>query len=94
MGYLKRMLAFARFALAATAQALRGLAPDVVYATSPPLTMALPALAAALRHRAPLRPRCATSGPRRRSRWARCDNPCCSGWRARSSASSTAAARV
>jgi glycosyltransferase involved in cell wall biosynthesis len=28
--------------------------PDVIYATSPPLTMALPAMAAARRHRAPL----------------------------------------
>ena len=34
--------------------ALRGPRPDVVYATSPPLTMALPALAASLRWRAPL----------------------------------------
>ena len=34
--------------------ALRGPRPDVIYATSPPLTMALPALAAALRWRAPL----------------------------------------
>jgi glycosyltransferase involved in cell wall biosynthesis len=50
----RRMLAFARFALGATAAALRGPRPDVVYATSPPLTMALPALAASLRWRAPL----------------------------------------
>jgi glycosyltransferase involved in cell wall biosynthesis len=52
--YPRRMLAFARFALAATAAALRGPRPDVVYATSPPLTMALPALVAATRWRAPL----------------------------------------
>jgi glycosyltransferase involved in cell wall biosynthesis len=48
------MLAFARFALTASLQALRGPRPDVVYATSPPLTIALPALLAAARHRAPL----------------------------------------
>jgi glycosyltransferase involved in cell wall biosynthesis len=52
--YARRMLAFGRFALAATAAALRGPRPDVIYATSPPLTMALPALAAAARWRAPL----------------------------------------
>ena len=49
-----RMAAFARFAAGATRAALRGPRPDVIYATSPPLTMALPALAAALRWRAPL----------------------------------------
>ena len=54
VSYPRRMLAFARFALAAVAAALRGPRPDVVYATSPPLTMALPALAAAARWRAPL----------------------------------------
>ncbi|MET0511126.1 MAG: glycosyltransferase family 4 protein [Thermoleophilaceae bacterium] len=52
--YPRRMLAFARFALGAAAAGLRGPRPDVVYATSPPLTMALPALAAAARWRAPL----------------------------------------
>jgi glycosyltransferase involved in cell wall biosynthesis len=54
MGYGRRGLAFAGFALAATAVALRGPRPDVVFATSPPLTIALPAIAAARRHRAPL----------------------------------------
>ncbi|HEX2415195.1 MAG TPA: glycosyltransferase family 4 protein [Thermoleophilaceae bacterium] len=54
VSYARRMLAFARFALSAAAAALRGPRPDVIYATSPPLTMALPALAAALRWRAPL----------------------------------------
>jgi len=49
-----RILAFARFAIGATWAALRGPRPDVVYATSPPLTMALPALAASLRWRAPI----------------------------------------
>src|SRR5829696_4110563 len=48
------MVAFARFALGATRAALRGPRPDVIYATSPPLTMALPALMAAARWRAPL----------------------------------------
>jgi glycosyltransferase involved in cell wall biosynthesis len=52
--YPRRMLAFARFSLAATGAALRGPRPDVIYATSPPLTMALPGLSAALRWRAPL----------------------------------------
>jgi glycosyltransferase involved in cell wall biosynthesis len=54
MSNLGRMLAFARFAAGATLAALRGPRPDVVYATSPPLTIALPALLAALRWRAPL----------------------------------------
>ncbi|HEY6780990.1 MAG TPA: glycosyltransferase family 4 protein [Thermoleophilaceae bacterium] len=52
--YPRRMLAFARFAAAACATALRGPRPDVIYATSPPLTMALPGLLAAIRWRAPL----------------------------------------
>ena len=51
---LRRMLAFARFALGATLAALRGPRPDVIYATSPPLTMALPALVAAARWRTPV----------------------------------------
>jgi glycosyltransferase involved in cell wall biosynthesis len=54
MSNVGRMLAFARFALGATVAAVRGPRPDVVYATSPPLTMALPALVASLRWRAPL----------------------------------------
>ena len=54
LSYPKRMLAFGRFAVAACVAALRGPRPDVIYATSPPLTMALPALAAAARWRAPL----------------------------------------
>jgi glycosyltransferase involved in cell wall biosynthesis len=52
--YSARMLAFARLAVTSTAAALRGPRPDVVYATSPPLTIALPALAAAARWRGPL----------------------------------------
>jgi glycosyltransferase involved in cell wall biosynthesis len=54
LSYARRMLAFSRFALSATAAALRGPRPDVVYATSPPLTMALPALAVAAARRVPL----------------------------------------
>src|SRR5918999_290210 len=54
LSYPRRMLAFGRFALSATAAALRGPRPDVVYATSPPLTMALPALAVAAARRVPL----------------------------------------
>jgi glycosyltransferase involved in cell wall biosynthesis len=54
MGYGRRLAAFGRFAAAATAAALRGPRPDVVFATSPPLTMALPGIAAARRWRAPL----------------------------------------
>ena len=54
ISYPRRMLAFARFGLAAGAAALRGPRPDVIYATSPPLTMAVPALVAAARWRAPL----------------------------------------
>ena len=54
VSYPRRMLAFARFAASACAAAVRGPRPDVVYATSPPLTLALPALIAARRWRAPL----------------------------------------
>ncbi len=52
--YGRRMAGFARFALGATAAALRAVRPDVVLATSPPLTIALPGIAAAKRYRAPL----------------------------------------
>jgi glycosyltransferase involved in cell wall biosynthesis len=54
VGYGRRLLAFARFALSSTVAALRGPRPDVVFATSPPLTMALPAIVAARRWRVPL----------------------------------------
>jgi glycosyltransferase involved in cell wall biosynthesis len=54
LSYPRRLLAFAGFAPGATLAALHGPRPDVIYATSPPLTMALPALLAALRWRAPL----------------------------------------
>ena len=51
--YPRRIAAFVRFAAGAAIAALRGPRPDVIYATSPPLTMALPAMLAALRHRVP-----------------------------------------
>jgi glycosyltransferase involved in cell wall biosynthesis len=53
-GYSRRIAGFGRFAAGATAAALRAPRPDVVFATSPPLTLALPAIAAARRHRVPL----------------------------------------
>jgi glycosyltransferase involved in cell wall biosynthesis len=54
IGNRRRIVAFVRFALAATLAALRGPRPDVVFATSPPLTIALPAIVAARRWRVPL----------------------------------------
>jgi glycosyltransferase involved in cell wall biosynthesis len=54
LAYPRRALEFGRFAAAAAATVLRLPRPDVVYATSPPLTTALPAMAASVRHRAPL----------------------------------------
>jgi glycosyltransferase involved in cell wall biosynthesis len=54
MPYPRRIAAFLRFAAGAAIAAVRGPRPDVVYATSPPLTMSLPGMLAALRHRAPL----------------------------------------
>ena len=54
LGYGRRAFEFARFAATATRTVLRLSRPDVIYATSPPLTMALPALAASKRFRAPL----------------------------------------
>lgn len=49
-----RIAAFGGFAAAATPAALRAPRPDVVFATSPALTIAVPAIAASRRHRAPL----------------------------------------
>jgi glycosyltransferase involved in cell wall biosynthesis len=54
MGYARRIWEFARFAVAATVAVAREPRPDVVYATSPPLTMALPGFVASRRHRVPL----------------------------------------
>jgi glycosyltransferase involved in cell wall biosynthesis len=46
-GYRGRMWAFAAFVLSASAAVVRAERPDVIVATSPPLTIALPALLAA-----------------------------------------------
>jgi glycosyltransferase involved in cell wall biosynthesis len=54
MSHARRIASFLRFAIAATATALREPSPDVVFATSPPLTMAFPGIAASRRHRVPL----------------------------------------
>jgi glycosyltransferase involved in cell wall biosynthesis len=54
MSYPRRIFAFLAFAASATVAAVRAPRPDVVLATSPPLTMALPGIAAARRHRVPL----------------------------------------
>jgi len=54
LSHPQRIAAFLRFAAGAALAALRRPRPDVIYATSPPLTMALPGLLASLRHRAPL----------------------------------------
>ncbi len=53
-GYARRIAGFGGFAAAATAASLKLPAPDVVFATSPALTVAVPGLLAARRHRAPL----------------------------------------
>ena len=50
----RRIAGFGGFAAAATAAAVRLPRPDVVFATSPALTVAVPGLVAARRHRAPL----------------------------------------
>jgi glycosyltransferase involved in cell wall biosynthesis len=53
MGYRRRVEAFARFAVAAAGKAA-SLNPDVVFATSTPLTIAIPAVYAAWARRAPM----------------------------------------
>jgi glycosyltransferase involved in cell wall biosynthesis len=53
-GYARRLAGFGGFAAAASAAAVRLPRPDVVFATSPALTVAVPGLVAARRHRAPL----------------------------------------
>ena len=50
----RRIAGFGGFAAAATAAAVRLPRPDVVFATSPALTVAVPGLLASRRHRAPL----------------------------------------
>jgi glycosyltransferase involved in cell wall biosynthesis len=53
MSYARRVLSFALFAVGATWLALRGPRPDVVLATSTPLTVAIPGLIAARLRRVP-----------------------------------------
>lgn len=53
MSFSARMLAFARFALMASRYAMR-YPTDVIYATSTPLTIALPGIAGKLRWRVPM----------------------------------------
>lgn len=53
-GFLRRVAAFLWFALAATVLAVRIERPDVIFATSTPLTIAIPGIAARLRHRRPM----------------------------------------
>jgi glycosyltransferase involved in cell wall biosynthesis len=50
----RRIAGFGGFAAAATRAALTAPRPDVVFATSPALTIAIPGIAAARRHRVPL----------------------------------------
>ena len=52
-GYAGRVAGFARFTAGAAAKGLRGPRPDVVFATSPPLTIGLAGIAAARRWRVP-----------------------------------------
>ena len=54
MAYPQRMLAFAQFAVASALAVIRLPRPDVILATSPPLTVAIPALLARRLRRAPL----------------------------------------
>lgn len=48
---MRRLLAFAYFALRSTSASVRQQRPDVIFATSTPLTVAIPALAARVRFR-------------------------------------------
>lgn len=52
MGFYRRLAAFGGYAIAAARRA-RGIPVDVIYATSTPLTVAVPAVLAATRHRVP-----------------------------------------
>ena len=53
-GYGSRAIAFAGFALASSLAVLTLPRPDVVFATSTPLTIGIPGVVASLRHRRPL----------------------------------------
>ena len=54
MGFRQRVTAFLQFAVRATLEAMRSDRPDVVFATSTPLTIAIPAIAAKIWHRRPM----------------------------------------
>ncbi|MFY3743831.1 glycosyltransferase family 4 protein [Anaeromyxobacter sp. Red801] len=54
LGYGRRILAFFKFALLASWQAVRVDRPEVVFATSTPLTIAIPGVVARLWHRCPM----------------------------------------
>lgn len=54
MGYVARIRSFFQFALASSRVVLRMPRPDIVFASSTPLTIGIPALVASKRHRAPL----------------------------------------
>lgn len=54
LGVADRIGAFARFALGSSLEALRGLRPDVVFATSTPLTIAIPGVLARFARRCPM----------------------------------------
>jgi glycosyltransferase involved in cell wall biosynthesis len=53
LSYFTRIIAFLKFALASSLAVLRVAKPDVVFATSTPLTIGIPALVASKFHRAP-----------------------------------------
>ena len=53
-GYLSRIVSFFQFALASSWAVTRLARPDVIFATSPPLTIGLPALVASKYHKAPM----------------------------------------
>lgn len=54
LSYLRRIKAFVDFALKATLEAVRVKNVDVIFATSTPLTIALPGIMGKLRHRKPM----------------------------------------
>ncbi len=54
MPFVERLIAFARFAHGAAMEAARIDRPDVVFASSTPLTIAIPGIAAKLWHRRPM----------------------------------------
>jgi len=54
MGYFKRIRSFLRFAFASSRVVVGIPRPDIVFATSTPLTIGIPALVASKRHKVPL----------------------------------------